>query len=125
MRHHSATPYPPAAAGVRAGGSACSRGPTTRAVCLAFAPGVSMDEVSATLDLAVLAAQSLYGVERLQLDADWHVDAAARTVAVDTAPAAGRTLAMILLGYVRREFGDAAVRVTRATAGRPWAGVGR
>jgi hypothetical protein len=74
-----------------------------------------MDEVEGTLELARLAAESLHGTEQVELDAAWVVDRRGRTVAVDTGTAAGRSLALIFLGYARREFGNSALQVFRST----------
>ena len=89
--------------------------PAVRRVRLAFDPAVSMTEVVGTLELARLAAESIHGVERVVLEAAWSIDRDARTVAIDTTTRAGRTLALVFLGYVRREFGGRAVQVARGT----------
>jgi hypothetical protein len=86
-----------------------------RSVGLVFDRAVSMDEVEGTLELARLAAESLHGTEQVELDVAWFVDRRSRAVTVDTATAAGRTLALIFLGYARREFGNSALRVFRTT----------
>ncbi len=78
-----------------------------------FAASVPMDEVQSTLQLARLAAASLHGEDRVRLHADSHVDIARRTCEIDTSREAGRTMALIFGGYVRREFGDDAVFVQR------------
>jgi hypothetical protein len=73
-----------------------------------------MAEVSDTLELARLAAESLCGAERMEVDARWEVDVSGRQVAVDTTTEAGRTLAIVFLGLVKREFGPDAVRMCGA-----------
>lgn len=70
-----------------------------------FHDAVSMDEVHATLRLAVLAIQSVHGEERVRLEAPIQVDAQARTCVIDATRRVGRTLALVFAGYVRREFG--------------------
>lgn len=86
--------------------------PTT-AVRLTFDPTVPISEVAGTLELALLAAESLHGADRVQLDAAWAFDPDSRRVAIDTSRRLGHTLALVFLGYVKREFGGRAVRVER------------
>ena len=83
-----------------------------------FDGSVSMDEAADTFDLAWLAAKSLHGDEQVELDARWSLDLGARSVSIDTDTPAGRTLALIFLGYTRREFGSRAVRVQRLNGPR-------
>ena len=71
-----------------------------------FGTHVSMDEVEGTLKLAQIATESLHGRGRVELEAPWDTDLRERSVLIDAMSDAGRTLALIFLGYVRREFGD-------------------
>ena len=87
--------------------------PPIRGVHLSFRPSVAMAQVSDTLELARLATESLHGPERVELDVRWEVDAAARTVAIDGTTEVGRTLAIVFLGFTKREFGNGAVQVVR------------
>ena len=91
--------------------------PPVRAVSLTFGRDVAMSDVADTLQLARLAADALYGPERVALEAFWQLDQRAGTVVIDTSTAPGRAFATIFLGYVRREFGERAVRVTRGSGG--------
>lgn len=75
---------------------------------------IPMDEVEGTLHLARLAVESLHGEERVRLDAKFVVDHPAHACIIDTACEVGRALALIFAGYVRREFGEGAVRMERA-----------
>lgn len=79
-----------------------------------IAPTIPMDEVEGTLHLARLAVESLHGEDRVRLDAKFSIDRATHTCMIDAACEVGRALAMIFAGYVRREFGDGAVRMERA-----------
>jgi hypothetical protein len=72
-----------------------------------------MGEVAATFALAVLAAESLHGSDQVALDAIYKVDRDARTIEVDRSTRVGCTLALVFLGYARREFGDAAFKMRR------------
>ncbi len=86
-------------------------------VCLfEFNASVPIDEVAGTFDLALLAAESLHGTDRVSLEAIYRVDRANRTIEIDRCSDVGGTLALIFLGYARREFGDAAVRMKRVEA---------
>jgi hypothetical protein len=85
--------------------------PAVRCVQIHFDTSVAMDEVQATLELARLAVEALYGPEHLELDGSWDMDLAARTVAIDTSTSIGRTLAIIFLGFVKREFGSDALHI--------------
>jgi hypothetical protein len=76
-----------------------------------FGPEVAMAEVTATLHLAAIAAESSYGAQRLEVEARWAVDEASRTVTIEGVSEVARLLAAIFLGYARREFGPNAVHV--------------
>lgn len=91
--------------------------PPRRGVRLVFAPDISMAEIGATLDLSLFAARSLHGDDAVALDVSWSLDPASRAVTVDTSGRVGRSLALLFFGFVRREFGDAAVRVFRSGGG--------
>jgi hypothetical protein len=85
--------------------------PTT--VCFKLTRTVPLAEVQGTLDLARLAAGSLHGPERIELEAPSAIDPATHSVTFDTTTDAGRSLAIIFFGYVKREFGADAVRMLR------------
>ena len=87
--------------------------PPIRGVHLSFRHSVSMSQVSDTFELARLATESLHGPERVELDARWEVDGSTRFVAIDSTTEVGRTLAIVFLGYVKREFGSDAVQIVR------------
>ena len=91
-----------------------SHTPTVRAVEVDFDRQVALSDVADTLQLARLAAESLHGAETVELDAAASLDRRGRRVSIDTTSPTGHTLALIFLGYARREFGGAAVRVRRA-----------
>jgi hypothetical protein len=89
-----------------------------------FTPAVRMDEAAATFELALLATESLHGDDRVTLEAVYKVDADARTVEVDRTSVVGSTLALIYLGYARREFGTDAFRMRRVHAAMTMNGEG-
>jgi hypothetical protein len=72
-----------------------------------------MDEVQGTFELALLTSESLHGADRVALDAVYRIDIPGRAVEVDRSTDVGATLALILLGYLRREYGSAAFRMKR------------
>jgi hypothetical protein len=78
-----------------------------------FSPAVVIEEVQGTLALAVMALESLYGPDRVVLDATYRLDPQTRTLDVDRANDVGATFALILLGFLRREFGPDAFRMRR------------
>ena len=79
-----------------------------------FDRSVSMDEVDGTLQLALLAVDSLHGEDRVRLEAKFILDRAKRTCSVDASSEVGRTLVLIFGGYLRREFGNDAVKMRRS-----------
>lgn len=74
-----------------------------------FVPSVPADELADTLTLTTIATESLYGAERVALEAQAEFDAKARTVRVRGETEVGRAMATLLLGFLWREFGQAAV----------------
>lgn len=87
-------------------------------VRFAFDMSAPMSEVETTLRLALLAVESLHGEDRVRLDAKFAIDRAARVCVIDAACEVGRTLVLIFGGYARREFGEGAVRMERASPPR-------
>jgi hypothetical protein len=86
-------------------------------VKFAFKDSVPMPEVEATLRLALLAAESLHGEDRVRIETRARLDRGGRACVIDTATEVGRTLAAIFGGYVRREFGEEAIGIYLAMAG--------
>jgi hypothetical protein len=76
-----------------------------------FESSVAMGDVEATLTLSKLAAASLHGDDRVRLQARARIDHPGRACEIDMSSAVGQDLALIFGGYVRREFGDAAVQI--------------
>lgn len=74
---------------------------------------VETADIEAALMLAKIATASLHGEDRVRIHAPTVVKAARREVEIDTTREVGQTLALIFGGYLRREYGDDAVRVTR------------
>jgi hypothetical protein len=80
---------------------------------------VSIKDMSGTLRLAQLAAESLHGQDRVELEASCSLDRDERCVVIQTVTEVGRTLAAVFLGYARREFGAEAVTVVPALRSAP------
>src|SRR5688500_15590199 len=83
-----------------------------------FRPHLSMYDVRGTLRLAQVAAESLHGIERVELEARCRVDRIRHHICIDTSTDAGRELALIFLGFVRKEFGPDCVSVTAPREGQ-------
>ena len=81
-----------------------------------FAPDTPLEEVEASLLLALLSAESLHGESQVRLDAAQYFDRDRRACVIDAGTPAGRDLNRLFVGYLRREFGDDAFRVERVEA---------
>lgn len=78
-----------------------------------FGQEVPFADVLATLDLALLAVESLHGESRSRLDARFTDDPAQRAVVIDASTTVGQALNQVFVGYATREFGEGAFRVGR------------
>lgn len=78
-----------------------------------FNDSVPFAEVLATVDLALIAVESIHGESRSRLDARFSDDVAKRSVVIDAGTDVGQALNQVFVGYVRREFGEIAFRVER------------
>jgi hypothetical protein len=76
-----------------------------------------MDEALETFQLALLATEALHGADRVALEAIYKADPDSRAIEVDRTSVVGSTLALIALGYFRREFGAGAFRMRRVNGG--------
>ncbi len=83
-----------------------------------FDESVPISDVGETLLLAVLAAESIHGRARVQLDASFRLDETGRTCVVDAGTDVGRDIARIFTGYLTSEFGEQAFQVERLTEAR-------
>lgn len=78
-----------------------------------FEPDVPLDEVEATLMLAIVAAECLYGQARVRLDASYTIDTEKRTCIVNASTQVGRNVADLFTGFLLREHGDDGFHVRR------------
>ena len=79
-----------------------------------FDEDVPIEEVEASLLLAVLGAESLHGSAQVRLDAAHFFDAAKRSCAIDSTTEVGRDVNRLFVGFLQREFGEDVFRVERA-----------
>jgi hypothetical protein len=78
-----------------------------------FDPDVPVDEIEATLLLALLATQSLHGESRVRLDTSHAFDPDHLCCAIDASNQVGLDLNHLFVGFVTREFGADSFRVER------------
>jgi hypothetical protein len=71
----------------------------------AFTPGVPIEEVEASLLLAVLATESLHGEAQTRLDVAHYLDPTKRACVIDAGTPVGRDLNRLFTGFLNREFG--------------------
>jgi hypothetical protein len=80
-----------------------------------FAAHVPIEEVEASLVLALLATESLHGEAQVRLDAGHAFDAAQRSCLIPANTPVGRDLNRLFVGFLRREFDAEAFQVERCT----------
>jgi hypothetical protein len=81
-----------------------------------FGTNAPIEEVEASLLLAVLAAENLHGEAVVRLDARHRFDAEARECVIDGASPAGLDLNKLFAGFLSREFGAGSFTVDRLAA---------
>lgn len=84
-----------------------------------FDQSVSMSDAESTLQLAILAAESLLGESIVRLDAAYSIDEQRRVFVVDAGTEVGRSICRIFTGYLTREFGDHAFQVRPVQGRKP------
>ena len=87
-------------------------------IAYTFAPSVPMDDIEASLLLALLGAESLHGATSTRLEAAHSVSRDERQVVIDETSQTGRDLNRLFLGYATREFGADAFEVRRLSEER-------
>ena len=78
-----------------------------------FTPGVPIEEVEASMLLAVMAAESLHGETQTRLDAAHYLDPVKRSCVIDATTVVGRDLNRLFAGFLSREFGPESFVVER------------
>jgi hypothetical protein len=79
----------------------------------AFTADVPIEEVEASLLLAVMATESLHGEAQVRLDAAHYLDPAKRACVIDAGTPVGRDINRLFVGFIGREFGADAFTVER------------
>ena len=77
-----------------------------------FSRQVPITEAMATLELTLIAVESLHGESRTRMDARCTVSLLDRTLEVDASTHVGQALNQIFVGFLTREFGANAYSVT-------------
>jgi hypothetical protein len=78
-----------------------------------FKEQLDIAEVEATVNLALLANESLHGESRVRLETRHQFDAGTRTCIIDASCETGVDLNRLFLGFVSREFGADSFRIER------------
>jgi len=78
-----------------------------------FTPDAPIEEVEASLLLAVLATESLHGESQTRLDVAHYLDPAKRACVIDAGTPVGRDFNRLFVGFLAREFGADAFQVER------------
>jgi hypothetical protein len=96
---------------------------TAERVRFTFDDTVPLEDVAASLILARWATEALHGEPVVALEA-WHsLDAQKHECTVETTSAAGRDLAKMFLGFLKRELAPTLFRVERLAVDSPVAAV--
>lgn len=77
---------------------------------------IPLQEAEATLHLAIVAAESLFGESRVRMDAAYTIDEDLRVCVVDASNEIGRSICRIFTGYLIREFGEDCFTVRAVTS---------
>ncbi len=78
-----------------------------------FQPQVPLEEVVASLLLALMATESLHGEAQVRLDAAHYLDPIQRACVIEAGTPVGRDINRLFVGFLRREFGEDAFQVER------------
>jgi hypothetical protein len=78
-----------------------------------FGTDVPMEEVKASILLAVLGCESLHGETEVHLNAVYTLDHKQRACVIDVSSEVGKDLNRLFAGFVRREFGRSRFQVRR------------
>jgi hypothetical protein len=81
-----------------------------------FQADASLEDVEASLLLAILATESLHGEAQVRLDAGHYFDPDRRACVIDAGTAVGKDVNRLFTGFLRREFGDDSFQVERVDA---------
>jgi hypothetical protein len=79
----------------------------------AFKSDVLLEDIEASLVLALMATESLHGEAQVRLDASHYLDAEKHACVIDAGTSVGRDICCIFTGFAIREFGEDAFQVER------------
>ena len=79
----------------------------------AFTSDVPIEEIEASLLLAIWGCETLHGEAQTRLDAAHFLDPAMRACVIDAGTPVGRDLNRLFIGFVSREFGPDSFDVER------------
>lgn len=74
---------------------------------------IPFPDVLATLNLSLLAVESIHGEERTRLDARYVSDPKRFALVIDAETEVGQALNQVFTGFARREFGETAFKIER------------
>ena len=77
-----------------------------------FKRHVDIDDVQDTLTLAILGAENLHGRAKVRLNGWWRLDRQRRVCVIDSSTPVGEDINKLFTGYLGKEFGENAFRVT-------------
>jgi hypothetical protein len=81
-----------------------------------FGPSVSMRDARRSLQQAALTAEILHGIEAVRMDGDRRLSQSLRVCQIDGSTAAGRDIARLFTGFLTRQYGPGAFKVSRIEA---------
>jgi len=79
----------------------------------AFSRGIDLAEAEATLHLAILAAEGLFGEARVRMEASYHMDAPRSALLIDGVTPVGDAVVCIFTSFLTRECGADGFKVRR------------
>ena len=78
-----------------------------------FVPALPLEDIEASLVLAIMSAESLHGEAQVRLDAAHFLDSDQHACVIDAGTPVGRDVNRLFVGFVSREFGEDAFTVER------------
>ena len=81
-----------------------------------FEPSVSLTEAEMSLQLAILAAEGLFGGASTRMDVAYKPDEPRRSIVVDANTEVGNAVVHIFTAFLTREFGEHAFEVRQVEA---------
>ena len=86
---------------------------TTGVYRFVLKPTVPLEEAEMSLQLAIFAAEGLFGSARVRMDVGYHLDSPRRTVVVDANTEVGSAVVRMFTAFLTREFGEHTFEVRR------------